>query len=195
MKTTRKITLFSKTLFFALILFATQIYGQEFSLNNASSQLTVFGTSNVHDWDVKAEKQSGKMILDLSEKPQITLLKVSVVAESLKSGRGGMDKNTYSALNTDKYKNISFELKEVKSISETGHGTYKVSVMGDVTIAGVTKRTALDFTMEVTSTRAVLKGKKKLKMTEYGVTPPKALLGTITTGDDLTIEFNTVLNK
>lgn len=194
MKTTRKITLISKTLFFALILFVGQIYGQDFSFNSAASKLTVFGTSNVHDWDMKAEKQSGKMTLDLTGKPQITQLKVSIVAESLKSGKGGMDKNAYKALNTDKFKNISFELKEVKSISEVGSGTYKVSAMGDLTIAGVTKRTELDFAMEVTSTRAVLKGKKKLKMTDYGVTPPRALLGTITTGDEITIEFNTVLN-
>lgn len=195
MKTTRKISRFTKILFFALILFASQTYAQEFNLNNASSKLTVFGTSNVHDWDVKAEKQSGKIILDLTDKPQITHLKVSVVAESLKSGKGGMDKNTYKALNTEKFKNITFELKDVKSISEVGSGTYKVSGMGDLTIAGATKRTAVDFTLEVTSTRVVIKGKKKLKMTEYGVTPPKALLGTITTGDEVTIEFNTVLNK
>lgn len=195
MKTTGKITRFSKLLFIALIFFVGQTYGQEFSLNNATSHLTVFGTSNVHDWDVKAEKQSGKMILDLTDKPRITQLNVTVVAESLKSGRGGMDKNTYKALKTDKFKNISFELKDVKSISEVGTGTYKVSAMGDLTIAGATKRVAVDFTIEVTSNQALIKGKKKLKMTDYGITPPKALLGTITTGDEITIEFNTILNK
>ena len=33
-------------------------------------------------------------------------------------------------------------------------------------------------------------GEKSIKMTSYGVEPPTALLGTIKTGDDLTIKFN-----
>ena len=32
-------------------------------------------------------------------------------------------------------------------------------------------------------------------MTDYKIDPPKALLGTIKTGDDVLIKFNTILKK
>ena len=195
MKTTRNFAHFSKILFLSIILFVSKTHAQEFNLDNEASQLIVYGTSNLHDWDVKAEKQSGKIVLDQTDKLKISALKVVVIAESLKSGKGGMDKNTYKALNTDKHRTISFELKDVKSISESGNGSYNISSFGDLTISGVTKRIALDFTLELSSNQAILKGKTSLKMTNYGVTPPKALLGTITTGDEITIEFNSILKK
>jgi len=192
MKTKRKIALLSKTLLFVLTLFVSQTYAQELSLNNATSELTVFGTSNLHDWDVKAEKQHGNMTLDKSDQLQIKRLQVSVEAESLKSGKSGMDKNTYKALKTKKHKNISFDMKEVKSISKLNDNRYRVSVTGNLTIAGVTKNTGLDFILEVASSQVVLKGSKSFKMTEFEVDPPKALLGTVTTGDEVKIEFKTV---
>lgn len=192
MKTTRKIALLSKTLLFALTLFVSQTYAQEYSLNNATSELTVFGTSNLHDWEVKAEKQSGKLALDRSGQLQIKLLQVSVETESLKSGKSGMDKNTYKALKTNKHKSISFDMKEVKSISKLNDNSYRVSVTGNLTIAGVTKNTGLDFIIEVASSQVILKGSKSFKMTDFGVDPPKALLGTVTTGDEVKIEFKTV---
>lgn len=195
MKTSRNFARLSKILFLSIIFFVSKMEAQEFTLNNEASQLIVYGTSNLHDWDVKAEKQSGKLVIGQTDKLTISALKVVVIAESLKSGKGGMDKNTYKALNTDKYKTISFELKDVKSISESGNGTYNISSTGDLTIAGVTKRIGLDFILELKPNQAILKGKTILKMTTYGVTPPKALLGTITTGDEITIEFNSILKR
>jgi|26BtaG_2_1085354.scaffolds.fasta_scaffold00003_84 polyisoprenoid-binding protein YceI len=195
MKTSRNFARLSKILFLSIIFFVSKMEAQEFTLNNEASQLIVYGTSNLHDWDVKAEKQSGKLVINQTDNLKISALKVVVIAESLKSGKGGMDKNTYKALNTDKYKTISFELKDVKSISESGNGTYNISSTGDLTIAGVTKRIGLDFILELKSNQAILKGKTSLKMTTYGVTPPKALLGTITTGDEITIEFNSILKR
>lgn len=195
MKITRNFTRISKNLFFVLILFASQTYAQEFSLNNDASQLTVFGTSNVHDWEIKAENQSGKMVLNLADQLKLTQLKVVIKTEGLKSGKGGMDKNTYKALKSDKHKNITFEMKDVGPVSKGANGVYNVSGKGNLTIAGVTKTIGMDFTLELVSNRAILKGKKSLKMTDYGISPPKALLGTITTGDEITIDFNTVLIK
>lgn len=195
MKKPRKHLRFNKILFILLIFWVGQTYGQEYTLSNEASELTVFGTSNLHDWDVKAETQSGKLVLDASDQLKITHLKVVVTAESLKSGKGGMDKNTYKALNTSKHKSIILEMKNISSISDLGNSTYRVSSVGDLTIAGVTQKTQLEFIMELSSNTVNLKGKKILKMTDYGVTPPKALLGTITTGDEISIEFNTILKK
>src|SRR5690554_3727458 len=110
MKINKNINRISKSLFFVLLLFVTQTYSQEYNLNNATSELTVFGTSNLHDWDIKAETQSGKIIVDLNDQIQIKHLKIVVVAESLKSGKRSMDNNTYKALDTKKHKNITFDL-------------------------------------------------------------------------------------
>ena len=195
MKKPRKHLRFNKILFILIIFLVGQTSGQEYTLSNAASELTVFGTSNLHDWDVNAETQSGKLVLDASDQLQIKHLKVVVTAESLKSGRGGMDKNTYKALNTSKPKSIILEMNNVSTNSDLGNGSYRVSSVGDLTIAGVTKKTEIEFIMELSSNTVNLKGKKILKMTDYGVTPPKALLGTITTGDEISINFNTILKK
>ena len=39
--------------------------------------------------------------------------------------------------------------------------------------------------------KITLIGEKKFKMTDFKIDPPKALFGTITTGDDITIKFST----
>lgn len=189
MKTIKKMNRTALGFLAIMILFIGQMNAQDFKLNNSASKLTVFGTSNLHDWDVKAENQSGTISLDASN--NVKQLKLNVVAESLKSGKSGMDKNTYKALDTGKHKNITFDMKSLKSISSTGSNMYKVVVSGDLRIAGKTNRTDIEFTMNTSSGKVVLKGKKALKMTDFGVTPPKALLGSITTGDAITIEFET----
>ena len=38
-------------------------------------------------------------------------------------------------------------------------------------------------------------GSQKIKMTDYGVTPPKALFGALVTGDDITISFSTTFSQ
>ena len=49
--------------------------------------------------------------------------------------------------------------------------------------------------MTLAGNKVTLTGATKLKMTDYKIDPPKALMGTITTGDEITIKFNTVLTK
>src|SRR5690606_8343444 len=86
-----------------IMIVTTQIsVAQTYNLNNASSTLKVEGTSNVHDWEIVAKEQQGKLIaeMDNGQLVKISQLDFTVKAESLKSGKSGMDKNTYKALNT-----------------------------------------------------------------------------------------------
>nr|WP_297789468.1 YceI family protein [uncultured Allomuricauda sp.] len=168
---------------------------QSYQISTSEGEVMVTGTSTLHDWEEVAEQKSGSISLDnTGELPKINTLNFKVEAESLKSGKGAMDKNTYKALNTKKYKEIVFDMKSVKSISPvvSVSNRYKVVATGDLTIAGSTKTIDLPFNMTINGTKVMLEGKKALKMTDYGVEPPKALLGTITTGDDIEVHFNTI---
>jgi len=174
-----------------MMVFTIQITAQTYQLNNDVSTLKVEGTSNLHDWQIVAEKQQGKLIAEIvdGKVTKIQQLDFTVTAESLKSGKSAMDKNTYKALNTGKHKQITFKLAKVNSIECTNPNSCKVSVTGNLTIAGVTKPIDMAFDMKIYGTKLLLVGSKTLKMTDFGVDPPKAMFGTITTGDAIDIKF------
>lgn len=181
-----------------LMLFAAQVsVAQTYNLNNASSELKIEGTSNIHDWEINAEKMSGKIAVETEGGQLIKMeqIEFEVVAESLKSGKNGMDKNTYKALDTDKHPKISFKLSNVNNIDCISQTQCKVTVSGNLTIAGTTKPVELVFDTKVNGNKITISGQETLKMTTFNVDPPTAVFGTIKTGDEVTVKYNAVFNQ
>ncbi len=171
------------------------LVAQSYQISKGEGEVMVTGTSTLHDWEEVAEQKSGSISLDnTGELPKINALRFVVEAESLKSGKGAMDKNTYKALNTKDYKQIVFVLTSVKSISPVTStaNKYKIVATGNLTISGTTNTIDVPFSLTMNGGKVLLEGKKPLKMTDYNIEPPKALLGTITTGNEIEVHFNTV---
>lgn len=181
---------------FFMFLTAGSMFGQNFKMDN-SSEIIIEGTSNIHDWEMKAtSKQGGATITTEDGKlTGISKLEVTVPAESLESGKGGMDKNTYKALNTKQHKNIEFKLDEVKKIETDGSNSYKVTGLATLKISGVSKQVPVEFIAKLNGSKLEIQGEENLKMTEYKVDPPTAMFGTITTGDQVTIKFKSTFSK
>ena len=167
---------------------------QTFTVSKTGSVIKVDGTSNVHDWTITSEAFQGSLtaILEDGKLVKLEKLEFSVPAESLKSGKGGMDKNTYKALNTKTHKNITYTLEKVKNQDCTSAGQCKISTSGYLTIAGTRKPVDVTFEVKVSADKITLTASKEIKMTDYKVDPPTAMLGTITTGDAVTITLKTV---
>ena len=195
MKHSTKFRVFFLTVFISSLFSFQVALSQNYILNNSSSVLEVNGTSSLHDWTLETEKQSGKVVLSNAETLEISSLDFSVEAESLKSGKTSMDKNTYKALKTDDHKTMDFSLSVVKQVKKITDNSFKVFTTGKMTISGVTKTISLDMTVKLEGGKLLLEGEKSFKMTDFGVDPPTALLGTIKTGNEITIVFKTVFDK
>lgn len=179
---------------FIVLFFCSNIsFAQQFNLNNQESTLIVYGTSSLHDWHITTESQNGKIVFKDINTSDIEKLDLSVKAESLKSGKNSMDKNTYKALKTDDYENITFQLIKVDNVTKKTDNKFTIKTTGDLTITGVKKQISLNFDIDTSSAKSIIiTGEKTIKMTDFNIDPPKALFGTITTGDEITIKFKSI---
>ncbi|HEX6893335.1 MAG TPA: YceI family protein [Chryseolinea sp.] len=173
-----------------LVLISLTGYGQSRYMQS-TSRISISGTSTIHEWTMTSASTTCDAVLETSPQGdplQLTSLLVSVPAESLKSGKSGMDKNAYAALKTDKNKQITFQLKSGKIDGKT------IQCLGTLTIAGTTKQIDVDATYTILPDGSIqCKGSKKLAMRDYNVEPPSFMFGSVTTGNEITVSFDVVL--
>lgn len=166
-----------------------------------SGKNMVKGTSTLHDWRCVVEKQSGTAVINTNGTFSIQSLNAKLSVKSMKSIKetgayydSGMDKNAYKALNADKYPEIVFVLTGVSGLKTAGNVS-TFNAVGNLSIAGKTNKVSIPTKAVVSGNNVTFTGSTSFKMTSFGVTPPKALMGTIKTGDDVTIVINSTYQK
>jgi YceI-like protein len=167
----------------------------------ASGRVAIAGTSNIHDYtasttDVRivrlqlADGVSGPNFWDEIVKPgAIESFEVAIAAGSLSSPREGLDKNMYKALKVKEFPDITFRLIRFDGGTDPG----ALRAKGVLTIAGVDREVALDLKTARHDLTFTVTGSLPLLMTDYGIAPPKAMLGMLKTDPKVTVTFETVL--
>lgn len=152
------------------------------------STINVHGTSNVHDWDMKPNKVTGELGINSSK--QISAIAIKVEVKSLKSGNGIMDGKTYDAFDYKKNPYIVFLLTDASQVKLTENDT-EITLTGNLSFRGQTRKISIKTIGKITKDGGYqLKGSVPLKMTDYKMKPPTAMLGTMKTGDTVTVKFD-----
>lgn len=157
------------------------------------SNIMVFGTSSLHDWEMEVTEFSGvaDFTIDNNSLKSIEKLETTIPVKSLKSGKSGMDNNAYEALKASKFPNIKYKLDRI-----TNKQSSQFTAIGELTIAGVTKTMEIPVNYSVLSASKIkVKGNVSFKMSEFNIDPPTAVWGTIKTGDEVKLEFETSFVK
>jgi len=150
--------------------------------------LIIAGTTNVHDYETKVTSMTGELVMN--NPSQVKSFTLNIPVKSIKSKEKLMDTKTYEAFNADKHPTITFRLAEVQSVQMNG-SDINLTALGNVTINGTTKRVILKATGKLLATGTYqFKGSVSMKMTDYGMKPPTAMMGMMKVGDGVTLKYN-----
>ncbi len=154
------------------------------------SQVSIRGTSNLHDWQEAAEEFSIDMKLstDGASAPAIDMVHFKCKAASIISDNSIMTNKTHNALNVEKHPDIHFSSAKQFPLSVID-GKFSSSISGELTINGITRQVAIPVDGFLSDGKLRVKGEKPLKMSDYEIKAPTALLGTLKTGDEITVVF------
>ena len=188
MKTTR---LSSISRVFALSIALASCFAlnaQVLKINPKSFNMTILGTTNVHDFKSKVTQANGEAILN--EGKVLQSLVVEIPVRSIKSGEKLMDTKTYETFDVDKNPNITFKLTDVNSLHVDGNQV-SVTLSGNLTMAGVTRKISLKSTGSSDKPGVYeFVGSVALKMTDFKMNPPTAMLGLMKVADAITLKYD-----
>lgn len=161
------------------------------------SELTISGTSNVHDFQCKTNKFNAYIDVDpgytkdLTKVPRpIVSVNVVIAVKSLSCGNKKMDENMYSTLKADKNQIIRYTLSGYDILNGTATG-FAAKTTGTLTILGKEKAVAMKIdASRLNDGKATAHGEESLLMSDFGIKPPSFMFGTMKVGDEIKVRFD-----
>lgn len=156
----------------------------------SESKILISGTSNLHEWEENVSKfdVSMQLLSDGAGDARISKLSFTSRSASVVSDNSIMTGKTHDALQVEKHPEITF-ISQEGSVLDMNGNTFSGSLAGDLILNGVTKHIVIAFTGTMTGDRLEVTGTQTLNMTDYNIKPPTAILGTLKTGDKVTVAF------
>jgi polyisoprenoid-binding protein YceI len=162
------------------------------------SQLSFDGTSTLHGFTCTTSTMQAYIDVDPSYQTAslntiahpIVNVQVVIPVKSLKCG-GELENNMYKTLNATEFPYVIYKLTGYDLVSETATASkFSAATRGELTIAG--KDNPIQMTIDATRTAdgvVSATGDQAIKMTAFGIKPPRLMLGTLRVGDQLKVKF------
>ena len=164
-----------------------------------TNRITIAGTSNVHDYTATTTAAkvtrvalgsavAGAEFWEAVQLPGgLAAFEIAIPAETLKSTKEGLDKNMYKALKTKEHADIIFRLTRIDGAADA------LSAVGVLRIAGVEREVTLPLKTTRKGDGLAVSGAIDVLMTDFGIAPPKAMLGMVKADPKIKVTFEVVL--
>jgi polyisoprenoid-binding protein YceI len=157
-------------LLFALLAAAT--------LSAQQSRLVLEGSSNVTDW------RCSSTTLQLKERG------LQIPVATIRCGNRQMERDLFRALRAAQHPSIDFRFTDMNR--EADHAT----IRGELSLAGVTRPIEIDaYVQRIAGNHIALHARLPLRMTDFCITPPTALLGIVKAKNELVVSLDLVLGE
>ena len=164
-----------------------------------ASELTIEGTSSLHDFHCKTNKINAYVDVDPGYTKDLTkvarpiaAVKVNIVVKTVTCGNGQMDRNMYNTLKADENQLIKYTLSGYDILDGTASpSAFTANTTGTLVVAGQEKPIAMKINAErLSDGKAVAQGEQKLRMSDFGISPPSFMFGRLKVGDQIKVKFN-----
>jgi len=164
---------------------------KQVTLIPSESKILIKGTSNLHDWEEKVEKFEVSLLLLTGGAGDSRISDVSFISKSVSVGSDNsiMTGKTHDALQVKKHPEIKFRSSDLTVLDLKGN-KFTGSLTGELILNGVTKEIKIDFSGTLSGDRIEVSGSQTLSMADYNIKPPTAILGTLKTGDKVTVIYS-----
>jgi polyisoprenoid-binding protein YceI len=165
-----------------------------------AARLWVSGTSTVRAFECGAktfeaaiEATAPSMVADvLAGQQSVTTVELKVPVAQLDCRNDKMNEHMLKALKAKEFAEVLFRLDSY-ALERTGDGTH-ARLNGTLSLAGVSKPITMTAVVTPGADGALrVVGAYPLKMTEYGLQPPKLMLGALKVNELVTVNFDLLL--
>lgn len=172
----------------------------------SGSELGLEGTSTMHDYESKTSALKVTFLRDPAQADPADVaaldawlkagglkgLDLVVPVETMRSGKDGLDKNMFKALRTSEFPEIRFQMSGSQFGTARGD-TLPVSASGTLTISGQQRPVTVKGELVRAEKGVWLEGSHPMKMSDFGIKPPKMMMGTIKVHDPIVVRYRLLL--
>lgn len=145
------------------------------------------------DFSGRSEQVGGEIEADPADLRTAVTGRVLVQAATLRTGLDGRDRDMWKALEVERHPEIRFAVASVEPSfpSVTDHSDVLLTIKGAMLIHGVERPMTVLGRVRVRDGRLWVRGESRIRMTDFGIAPPKRLFLAVT--DDVALRFDLTL--
>jgi hypothetical protein len=168
------------------------------------SRLWLEGSSNVRDWRCDATTLDAAIDVDggmlhagaASSVARLRRVQVRVPTHALTCGRSQMDNIMYKALHVDDAPDCRQIVGRFEVVSTAGDANQSLVMQGTLRIAGRERIVRVPVELEEQRDGTMrAQGALPILMTDYGITPPRALFGVLRTENRIVVKFDLLVDR